>query len=350
MKIVVYPADETGCGYYRLIWPAMAARARGHEVQIVTKKEVSDQFQAVMHGDTMKDVKIPDGADVLVFQRPTHKLLRDAIPLIRAKGVAVVVDMDDDLTKIDPRNPAFGLMHPGNQVDHSWSNVQPVCEAATLVTVSTTPLLDVYARRSRGVVIKNYVPHYFTQLEHDDSCVVGWGGSVHSHPGDLQTMGPAISRLSRETPFLVVGPELGIAEALGATVAERVDKTGPVDFLKWAETLALNLGVGVAPTADTKFNRAKSWLKPLEYAACAIPSVASDRPEYVELSNSYGVGLIASNPKDWYRTVKGLIRNGEMRREFGEAARMVVMNHLTIERNVHRWLDAWDLALRIQRS
>lgn len=350
MKIVVYPADETGCGYYRLIWPAMAALKLGADIKVITKKEVAEQFQAVMHGDIMKDVKIPEGADVLVFQRPTHNLLRQAIPLIRAKGVAVVVDMDDDLTKIDPRNPAFGLMHPGNKADHSWTNVQAVCEAATLVTVSTEPLLDVYARRSQGVVFKNYVPHYFTQLDHDDSCVVGWGGSVHSHPGDLQTMGPAIARMSREVPFLVVGPDKGVKEALGETVAERVDTTGPVDFLKWAETLAMNIGVGVAPTADTKFNRAKSWLKPLEYAACGIPSVASARPEYVELARDWAGCWIAESPKDWYRMAMDLARNGEKRRAYGAMARLSVTNFLTIERNVHRWMENMELALRIQRS
>src|SRR5690606_28606720 len=39
MKIYVYPADEYGCGYYRLIWPAQALQAQGHDIQIVMPKQ-----------------------------------------------------------------------------------------------------------------------------------------------------------------------------------------------------------------------------------------------------------------------------------------------------------------------
>lgn len=349
MRVIIYPADQTGCGYYRMIWPAMVLKALGHDIKIIDKKDMANQFQGIMHNDVMTDVKLPEGADVVVFQRPTHKLLAQAIPLIRKKGIAAVVDMDDDLSKIDPRNPAFSIMHPANGKDHSWSNVQRACEAATLVTVSTAPLLDVYARKCQGVVLPNYVPHFFTQIPHEDSDVVGWGGSVHSHPDDLQVMGPAISRISREVPFKVVGPEKGLDLALGETVAARIEATGPIDFLEWSHGLTANLGIGVAPTADTKFNRAKSWLKPLEYMSVGVPAISSPRPEYVALMENFGVGLIASTPKDWYRLTMSLVRNGELRRELGESYRTTVMNHLTIERNAHRWAETWQLALDLER-
>lgn len=350
LNVYVYPADRTGCGHYRLIWPAQACQVNGLKVTVVAKEDVDRQFQARMIGDEMVDVSVPEGMNVIVLQRPTHRFLHKAIPLMRAKGIAVVVDMDDDLASIDPRNPAFGLMHPASPSEHAWANAQVACEKATLVTLSTPALLDVYARRSPGQVLPNYVPHYFTQLDHDDSCVIGWGGSIHSHPDDLQSMGPAIARLSRELPFIIVGPEKGVTEALGATVAERVEATGAIEFLEWPKELAKRVGVGVAPTADTRFNRAKSWLKPLEYAACAVPSVASNRPEYARLSQRFGACELAESPKDWYRVVKQLARNGDMRRTYGEAARLTVMNYLTIERNVENWASAWLRALQIQRG
>lgn len=350
MKVYVYPADETGCGYYRLIWPAMALRAMGHDVSIVTKKQMADQFQARMVGNEMMDVTIPADADVMVLQRPTHNLLQQAVPLIRSKRVAVVVDMDDDLSSIDPRNPAFTIMHPGRGGEHTWQAAQRVCELATLVTVSTQPLLDVYARKCRGVVLKNYVPHYFTQVPHFDSHIVGWGGSIHSHPDDLQTMGPAIAQISREAPFLIVGPDKGVAETLGESIAARVETTGPIEFIDWNRALADSIGIGLAPTADTKFNRAKSWLKPLEYAACGIPPISSARPEYVELKERHGVGWIASSPKDWRRMTMKLVRDEDLRNEIGALGRQIVAASLTIERNAHRWMEAWELALRLERG
>jgi len=353
VKVYVYPADETGCGYYRLIWPARSLQASrlDIEVVVVNKKDMQHQFQGKMRGDQMIGVVVPPDADVVVLQRPTHQLLHQAVPLIRQHGIAVVIDMDDDLTCIDPRNPAWLKMHPNVDGEHSWSHARPACDKATLVTVSTAPLLDVYARKTPGVVLPNYVPQYFTEIEHEDSAVVGWGGSVMSHPDDLQVMGPAIARLSRELDFFtVVGPDKGVANALGSSVAKRVQTTGAVNFIEWPHALAKHLGIGVAPTSDTRFNRAKSWLKPLEYASVGIPPVSSDRPEYVTLVENYGIGWIASSPKDWYRLVMKLARDDDMRREFGTELRRVIAEHLTIERNIIQWVNAWRYALELERG
>lgn len=350
MKVFVYPADKTGCGSYRLIWPATSLKEAGVDVTIVSKADELNQFQARMHGDRITEVITPDGADVMVFQRPTHKTLAQAIPHIRRKGIAVVIDMDDDLTAIDPRNPAFTLMHPRQKGDHSWQNVTAACEAATLVTVSTLALLDVYARRSEGTVLFNYVPRYFTEHPHEDSSFVGWGGAVFSHPDDLQAMGPALSRISRDFGFQLVGPGDGLAKAIGETVAERVNVIGKVEFLDWYRGIGDNLGIGLAPTSNTKFNRAKSWLKPLEYAAVGVVPVSSERVEYARLKQDYGIGYIAGSPKDWYRIVKELVTNEGLRQELSASWRATVLEHLTIERNAFQWLNAWTKAVQIQRQ
>lgn len=350
MKVFVYPADETGCGYYRLIWPATALKLAGADVTVVLKSEVNNHFQGKVLNNKMFDVVVPDGTDVIVLQRPTHEMLQQAVPLLRKKGIAVVIDMDDDLQSIDPRNPAFQILHPNAKSEHSWQHALPACDLATLVTVSTPALLDVYARRARGVVLPNYVPRSYTQLPHEDSAVVGWGGSLHSHPDDLQAMGPAISRLTRSLEtFTVVGPEKGVAEMFGETIASRIVATGAVDFLKWSSALANNLGIGVAPTADTKFNRAKSWLKPLEYAAVGIPPISSRRDEYERL-HELGIGWIAWSPKDWYRSVMRLVNNEALRREVSAEWRAIVAEKLTVEVNAHRWWETWQLALDIQRK
>jgi glycosyl transferase family 1 len=349
--IYVYPADETGCGYYRLIWPAQVLQHAGVAVRVILKKDVGNHFQGKMIGNTMVDVVIPSDASVVVLQRPTHKFLHQAVPLIRKKGVAVVIDMDDDLTTIDPRNPAFSILHPTfGGTEHSWKYALPACDLATLVTVSTPALLDVYARRTRGVVLPNYVPKSFTEIEHVDSDVVGWGGSIHSHPDDLQAMGPAITRLSRELgSFTIVGPEKGVSNIFNSTVIQRINVTGSVDFLDWANALTKHLGIGVAPISDTKFNQSKSWLKPLEYASLGIPPISSHRPEYESLHRA-GIGWIAYTPKDWYRSAMRLARNESLRQELSVDWRQKVAEKFTIEQNAHRWLNAWNLALQLEHS
>jgi hypothetical protein len=350
VKVFVYPADKTGCGYYRLIWPAMSLKAAGVDVTVVTEKNDPNQFQGSVRNGKVFDVKLPIGVDVVVLQRPTHSMLLDVIPIIRKKGVAVVIDMDDDLTCIDPRNPAWQLLHPSLNNDHSWSYSLPACDLATLVTVSTPALVTLYGRRAPGRILRNFVPRYFTEVEHCDRSVVGWGGSIHSHPGDLQAMGTAIARLSRDDPFVIVGPDMGISEALGSSVATRITATGGVNFLDWHRVINDSLGIGVAPTSDTRFNRAKSWLKALEYASVGVVSVSSPRPEYSLLQHKHGVGWIADSKQEWYRKVKKLVTDDALRRELSEEWRSIVTNQLTIESNAHNWYDTWTEALRIQRT
>ena len=131
MKVVVYPADSWGCGSFRMRWPGQACAAAGHDVQVVEPKD--RRLRLVMEGDTVKDVLDVD-ADVLVLQRVTHAYTAQAVAVLRAKGVTVVVDVDDDLSSIHPSNPAWAIHRPGAGL-HSWHNVALACRNASLVTV-----------------------------------------------------------------------------------------------------------------------------------------------------------------------------------------------------------------------
>ena len=113
MKVYVFPADETGCGYYRMIWPSQVLKRQGHDITIIPPGIRNSGLRGMTdaHGNLI-DVKVPDDADVIVLQRITHKHLVTAIKLMRQRGISVVVDMDDDLSSIHPANPAFNAMHP----------------------------------------------------------------------------------------------------------------------------------------------------------------------------------------------------------------------------------------------
>lgn len=348
MRTYVFPADLHGCGYYRLIWAADELARAGHDVRVVRPDERGSHLNARHDGQKIVDVGYPPDADVIVLQRITHKHLVEAVKLMRERGVAVVIDIDDDLAAIHPSNPAYIAMHPrhGFSPVHSWHFTQQACDAATLVTVSSDALLGIYARHGRGVVLRNCVPRRYLDVPHDDSAVVGWGGSVHSHPDDLQTVGTSLAQLTRDgVRFRVVGPGAGVRAALGLDADP--EETGPRDLAaEWPAALA-ELGVGVAPLADTRFNASKSWLKPLEYAAVGVAPVMSPRAEYARL-HALGVGLLARKPKDWLRHVRRLASDESERVELGRAARAVAAT-LTVEGNAWRWAEAWERAYATER-
>jgi len=384
----------------RLIWPARAIHEAHPDIEVVInepRKDADTGLRVIMKGDAVIEAHCPEDADLLVFQRPTVPDVAAAIPFWRAKGVAVVVDLDDDLSHIDPANPAWVMMHPdrrsgrlwsyesdstrqhiaemvltrlraegrdpdalsqsmlnrlaldlyvkflGSFPRHSWLAAKEAAASATLTTVSTPALAGRYGR-GNARVIENYVPARFLDTPHEDSDLVGWPGSTHSHPGDLAVMGGAVASLLRDGGrFLVVGDSTGADRELGV----EVPMTGPIGYDGWIEAVA-QLGVGVAPLAESRFNEAKSWLKPLELSAAGVPWVASPRPEYQRLA-ALGCGALAAKPKDWLRALRSLVRDPALRAEQSAAGREVA-GRLTVEGNAWRTAEVWAEAVEIERA
>jgi uncharacterized membrane protein YccC len=104
----------------------------------------------------------------------------------------------------------------------------------------------------------------------------------------------------------------------------------------------------VAPLAQTTFNEAKSWLKPLEYSACGVPWVGSPSSEYLKLAQLCGAKT-AERPKEWYRELRRLIEQLSVREEASGRCREAAAN-LTYEGNAHLWAEAWQAALEKERA
>lgn len=364
MKVYVYPGDAWGCGAYRMIWPAMGVSAHDHSIDVtITEAGARAVTMEVSRDGTVTRENFPADADVIVLQRPTNTFLRQVIPMLQDRGVAVVVDMDDDLGHIDPRNPAHaalgrtvtrpvmdrvtGQVRPVTGPNpHSFHHAADACRMATMVTVTTPALAKVYGAHGRVRVIPNYVPARYLDITRVDSDLVGWGGSVHSHPDDLQQLGPAIARLSRQgLRFETVGDPAGVARALG--LPEQPGGPGPVGLDDWPAAIA-RFGVGIAPLAPTRFNDAKSRLKPLEYAAVGVPAVVSPAADYRAFAAECPSVVVAERPKAWEAALRTLTRDAGRRAEMSEAGRDVARLN-TIEANAWRWAEAWSEAVKIER-
>jgi hypothetical protein len=349
--VLVYPADATGCGHHRLIWPTEELRRQGHDVAIVRPSERHLRLVVNDETGTVVDVVLPRDVDVVVLQRVTHRYLVQAITALRAKGVAVVVDVDDDLTAVHPSNPAWRALHPRGERatrDHTWANLTEACRAATLVTVTTPALLRRYAGHGRGRVLYNYLASHYCDVAHVDSDLVGWPAALASHPNDPSVVGSAIARLVAEgVRFAVTSEHPGVATAFGLADDRSIEYVGSIDLPDWPSALT-RLGVGIAPLADTRFNAAKSWLKPLELAAVGVPWVASPRVEYRRL-HDLGCGVLVDKPKLWYRALRRLVDEPARRAELGLAGREVAAS-LRLSDHAWRWWEAWSDALTLQRN
>lgn len=394
MRVIVHPADRGGCGHYRLIWPAEVLAAQGFDVTIVDDYEyplawidtltgrealgiVGDarQFRQVVQAMTgelalarrrgatdtemlriqtryiaeCRDVAAQSGhstidADVVVLQRVVHA---DRVELIRALqdlGIAVVVEIDDDLHAIHRRNPAWAPMNPLNDPKINRDHLMRACELADMVTVSTPALARRYARHGRFTILPNFVPARYCDIVRypHDGTTIGWSGSVATHPGDLDVTGGGVAHAIRDTgaELLVVGTGKGVADALRHDGPIR--STSWVDIDVYPQQLAM-LDVGVVPLARSAFNDAKSWLKGLEMAAVGVPFVASPTEPYRAFHN-LGFGFLADTVDEWRWQVGELARNVQRRVDLCGLYRSRVRSAFTIEQQSERWVDAWTRA------
>jgi hypothetical protein len=354
VKITVYPADSSGCGYFRLIWAAEQLAREGHEIDL--KGPDNRDIRLKINGNRRDKTACTEDVldlqtDVVVLQRITHQFMAQAIPIMRRKGIAVVVDVDDDLTTVHPRNPAYNGYHPRNQwrvssktgeySRNSWEHLKLACREATLVTASTPALLARYASHGRGRVIYNHLPAHYYGVPHVDSDVIGWPASLVSHPDDPSVLGGALARLcARPSDFQVVSYPEGCGAAFGL-VRDPSGHDRPISITEWPAAVA-KIGIGIAPLADTQFNACKSWLKPLELSAVGAPWVGSPRPEYERL-HRLGCGVLAGTPNRWFKELRRLQQNAPLRQELAERGREVAANY-RLEPNAWRWLEAWTAA------
>lgn len=299
--------------------------------------------------ERLKSLQVPGDADVIVLQRPAHPLQPDMIDILRANKVAVVVDMDDDMSNIHPDNVAYHMYrHTNAATPFSWRHATESCKRATLVTTSTAELQRVYAKHGRGQVIDNFVPGAYLTMPKSPTGSFGWTGTLKSHPNDLQVTRPFVARLVDEGyMFTVVGDGRGIKGALG--LKHDPFSSGFIGLMDWERTIAESMDVGIVPLAPTAFNSSKSRLKGIEFMAVGVPWVASPRAEYRKLQKDAGCGFLAEKPKDWYTMVKRLMDNDSLREEQAQAG-IEYMKDQTYEQQAWRQWEAWERALTIQRG
>ncbi len=350
MKVYALPADAFGCGHYRIAWPADVLRSQGFDVTVLPPKEKSGFLASVGHTadgtEQLTSVRVPADADVIVLQRPAHRLQPQMIELMRSNGIAVVVDMDDDLAATHPSNKAYDTYFRSQTVH--WRHVVASCKAATLVTTSTRALLRTYAAHGRGAILDNYVPEAYLHMPAGTPTSFGWAGTLQSHPNDLQVLGTAVRELTRGGyEFSIVGDGKGVRQVL--KLDAEPPATGFVKLVDWASTIAQTMRVGCVPLDATAFNAAKSRLKGIEFMSVGVPFTASPREEYRRLVREAGCGLLADTPKQWITSLRRLMDDETFYKEQVEAGR-AYMRDQTYQANAWRWAEAWQRAYDIQRG
>lgn len=374
IKVMASYADQSGCGDYRVRFPAAAVNASdlGVSVQTVGSFNCDATFQDNRYH--IRHVAIPGDVSVVSVQRPMSAAMAGLVAWLKARrpDIGVVVELDDDLLALNANHMSFaGLQASANAAENiQW--LRKTVALADVVTVSTPELAKTYGGPMRpAFIIRNGVPAAMLKQPsrtidrrgrgansgiHVGDRIIGWAGAVGTHPGDLDVTSGALADIIGDGPraasvvFRNVGPKDGVAKGLGLD-EEQVEASGWLSPELYRLALG-ELDIGIVPLADNKFNRSKSALKALEMGAVGVPVVASSLPEFEELSKTgMPIWLAKDRRRHWSGALNRALSmsDGELR-ELGQSTREYVRRNATVEIRAKKWADAWKTAAQIART
>ena len=305
------------CGFIRLVQPFDHLAATRGDVLV----EVVD-FESALARD----------ADVLVCQRHAAPDLATAERLIehcRAHGIRLVYDLDDDLVSIPPTHPEASRLIPLAAVVQRFVAAAGSAWAATpeLSRRLTTmrPHVEVVRNAHDDRLWRHITPDR-VRIQREPVRILYMGTATHDD--ELEFLAPVAESLQRrfggQVRFDVVGVarRAHLPRGFHRVIPEASSTTRSYPgFVEWFSRQ--HWDVAVSPLLDSPFNRCKSAIKLLDYAALGLPIVASQHPEYAEaFGPDTGVQLVSNTTDDWVEALAGLVADAHARRETG--ARILV--------------------------
>jgi|SRR5215469_3171712 len=357
LKIAVPPCEPPIVWLVRTAWWADYLQKQG-SIELVSLPQILNITETQTRGngerpEVINISNLPD-MDLIVFTRVLAERLVSVIRYIRKQGIKVIVDMDDDFRHIPSFAPARNAVNPNWNVRYNWRHFLQAAREATWVTCST-PELQRYAL-GHSTVLRNAIPSFYLDINPAKIGipVVGWSGTVQSHPGDLDVTHGGVSSAVQEAnaKFVVIGETEDVQRSLN--LSEEPLCTGRLGQPEYAYQLA-KFDVGIVPLSLNQYTRAKSALTPLSMTALGVWWVGSRTPEYelfydqlatatrrLSLNLSPPAGLARPRGREWRREVlQGLRAPDNQRREAVAAVRDYIRENHTVESQAHRRLELW---------
>jgi glycosyltransferase involved in cell wall biosynthesis len=321
MRIAMIAQDDGPNARYRVFHPMEALGRRGHDVFGGVFERMADPTELL-------------GYDVVHCSRLYDPRFRRLARGFAERGVGFVWDNDDNLTQLDVKGRPNHRVFSGLSGRRIFGEMAALMRTADIVTTPSSGLAEVY-REATGAdvrVVENYVRFVDARQapRAPREVVVGWVAHVE-HQTDIERLRlrEPMQRLLDRNPHLHV---VSIGCGLGLT-GDRYHHIRRLAFEDLREQIS-RFDLGIAPIADTPFNRGRSNVKVKEYAAMGVPWLASPIGPYASLGQDEGGVLVADDR--WCEEIERLARDHRARRKLGKRAAKWASAQ-TVEANAHRW-------------
>jgi glycosyltransferase involved in cell wall biosynthesis len=342
------PLQPGGSGWYRSFLPMVEMNDRGW--QAAMGKPVWEAGRGF--GLHQMDGTSIVGWNVVVLKLLMDRQTPDCVLAARELGQKVIIDVDDFHDGVHQDNQSHAQIDPIKSPDMNIDHYNRAIACADVVTVSTTFLFDYYSERHPCVrVVRNGIDFGRYSRVRDQAGwrpTIGWVGGIPWRSGDLETLRDWLPQFIDEHQLNVHhGGHLEDAVEpfwMKAGIPESRVSTAPMKLILDYPSLFTGFQIGVVPLNDIDFNRAKSTIKGLEYAASGIPFVAAASPEYVRLAE-LGIGRVAATPDEWVKHMTDLMDPGVRKRE-AASQRALVSKHFSMRERGVEWAQALDETLK----
>jgi len=315
-----YATDPTQVNSnYRAYQPMEAIARKGHEVSYNGQ---GPAFTAELAT-----------ADVVHVHRFLGGDAQSAVEALRARGVGLVWDNDDDIANLPKSNPLYSKFGGASRAG-LVRVLQAMLRTVDVVTTPSSVLADRF--RAAGAhdvrVIENYLPDSFpgAKAPKRPGVNVVWLAALE-HQVDYQQLrlrDTLLRLLDAHGDLRIISIGLGLGLS-----SDRYEHLPHVDFLSLPRELA-RADVGIAPLADMPWNQAKSNVKLKEYGAAGLPWLASPVGPYLGLGEREGGALV---PEDaWYEALDRLIADARTRKKLAKRAAKWAKGQ-TISKHVGEW-------------
>jgi hypothetical protein len=309
--------------YYRAVIPLQELEQRGHTVVWPTKPDSVPLREFLT-------------CDLVHCYRRTDRLAD--LRALSERGVAISFDNDDDYSAAEVGDRAEGLKGR-RENQHVHREIMQAAKLADLMTTPSRPLAEGYCTGGidNVVVIENRLRRDtfgFGSRSKHDGVVVGWvAGREHRLDIERIPIVDALRHLLEAHPQLRI-LTVGIRLPLDSARYEHVAGVKFHDLLKATS----RMDIGIAPLADTTFNRARSDVKLKEYGSGGAMWLASPVGPYRKLGEKEG-GLLVGDD-DWSTAIDALVRSPRRRRRLASRA-LKWAKAQTIDHHVDKWEDAF---------
>jgi hypothetical protein len=292
---------------------------------------------------------LPAACDVVIVQRTAIETVAQADALILAigqMGATLVTDVDDAFILIGEGHPEAAVYAPRNAA------LTRLVAASAESWFSTAELRAAYAGIAhRTAIVPNQLdPRLWRDWRAGPRPILD-GDKVHflymgtaTHEADFALLRPALDRLAEsyagrfDLTVIGVAPDIAPAPWL-RRLSPPADAIPYPRFVRWLRAQG-PFDVGLAPLADTAFNRCKSDVKLLDYAGLGLLPVVSAGPAYdadpVAVAQAVRVGPSVG---DWHGALAGIVEQPGRFRDHARALTEHVWRQRIVPQTAGRLAD-----------